>query len=78
MDDHWVAIPGQLTLGINAEMIEPVTSLYHMQSSEKKKHPGRNVIRAHLNYINMYPDNLPENAGHFETIETEQFENDPS
>jgi hypothetical protein len=78
-------IPGQLQLGINADVVEVCNinegqkiESYTKLKSEKKKHPGRNEIRAHIErkYIDMHPENLPEDAEHFDTIETEQLEYD--
>jgi septum formation inhibitor MinC len=69
------AIPGQLSLGIDAEMIEAckLNDGQKIESdtkhkAEKKKHPGRNEIPAHIErkYIDMHPDNLPEDAEHFD------------
>lgn len=82
-----VAIPGQLSLGIDAEEIEACNindgqkiESYTKLKSEKKKHPGRHEIPAHIErkYVDMYPENLPEDAEHFDTIETEQLEYDPA
>jgi transposase len=81
------AIPGQLQLGMHADMVEMCNindgqkiASYTKVKSEKKKHPGRNEIPAHIErkYIDMHPENLPENAEHFDTIETEQLEYDPA
>ena len=60
----------------DGQKIESYTKL----KSEKKKHPGRNEIPAHIErkYIDMHPENLPEEAEHFDTIETEQLEYDPA
>lgn len=80
-------MPGQLQLGINADVVEVCNisdgqkiESYTKLKSEKKKHPGRNEIPAHIErkYIDMHPENLPEDAEHFDTIETEQLEYDPA
>ncbi|MCS3795201.1 IS66 family transposase [Niastella sp. OAS944] len=80
-------IPGQLQLGINTDVVEVCNindgqkiESYTKLKSEKKKHPGRNEIPAHIErkYIDMHPENLPEDAEHFDTIETEQLEYDPA
>ena len=80
-------IPGQLSLDIDADVIEACKindgqkiESYTKFKSEKKKHPGRNEIPAHIErkYIDMHPENLPEDAEHFDTIETEQLEYDPA
>jgi transposase len=80
-------IPGQLQLEINADIVEVCNindgqkiESYTKSKSEKKKHPGRNEIPAHIErkYIDMHPENLPEDAEHFDTIETEQLEYDPA
>jgi len=80
-------LPGQLSLGIDAELIEACKindgqkiESYTKIKSEKKKHPGRNEIPAHLErkYIDIHPENLPADAEHFDTIETEQLEYDPA
>lgn len=77
----------QLQLGINADVVEACSinegqkiESYTKLKSEKKKHPGRNEIPAHIErkYIDMQPENLPEDAEHFDTIETEQLEYDPA
>jgi transposase len=74
-------------LGIDAEMIEAYKlndgqkiESHTKHKAEKKKHPGRNEIPAHIErkYIDMHPDNLPADAAHFDTIETEQLEYDPA
>ena len=81
------AIPGQLLLGIDAEIVEscPVgdgqkVASYTKAKSAREKHPGRNELPAHIErkYIDLYPENLPEDAERFDTIETEQLEYDPA
>ena len=80
-------VPGQLPLGIEADIIEACNindgqkiESYTKIKSEKKKHPGRNEIPAHIErkYIDIHPDNLPQDAEHFDTVETEQLEYDPA
>lgn len=82
-----VLLPGQLPLGIDADVVEVCNindgqkiESYIKIKSEKKKHPGRNEIPAHIErkYIDIQPENLPEDAEHFDTIETEQLEYDPA
>lgn len=79
--------PGQLLLELDAEVVEACNlsdgqkiGSYTKHKAEKQKHPGRNEIPAHIprNYVDMHPDNLPEGAELFDTIETEQLEYDPA
>lgn len=80
-------VPGQLALELEAEIVEAchvgdgqqITS-YTRHKSIREKHPGRNELPAHLErkYIDLYPENLPGDAEHFDTIETEQLEYDPA
>jgi transposase len=79
--------PGQLLLELDAEVVEACNindgqqvASYTKHKAEKQKHPGRNQIPAHIErkYVDMYPDNLPEDAEMFDTIETEQLEYDPA
>jgi transposase len=80
-------IPGQLLLGMDIQAIEACSindgqkvSSYVKHKSQKQKHPGRNEIPAHIErkYIDLHPDNLPEDAEHFDTVESEQLEYDPA
>jgi transposase len=80
-------LPGQLSLGIDAEVIEACSvndgqkiSSYTKHKAEPKKHPGRNQIPAHIprKYVDMHPENLPEGAELFDKEETEQLEYDPA
>jgi transposase len=82
-----VMLPNQLRLGIDAEVIEACNindghkiESYTKHKAEKQKHPGRNEIPAHLprKYVDIHPENLPEDAELFDTIETEQLEYDPA
>ncbi|PZR07999.1 MAG: hypothetical protein DI539_23080 [Flavobacterium psychrophilum] len=77
------ALPGQFLLGLDAETIEArkvgdgqLVSAYTKQKTEKKPHPGRNQLPAHIErkYINMYPENLPTDASLVDTIKTGQLE----
>jgi transposase len=78
---------GQLLLELDAEEVvacrisdgQKIES-YTKRKSEKEKHPGRNQIPAHIErkYIDMHPENLPEDAELFDQIETEQLEYDPA
>lgn len=79
--------PGQLPLGLDAAVLEacPISDGQRVEAytkcrSEKKKHPGRNEIPAHIErkYIDIHPENVPAEAEHFDTIETEQLEYDPA
>lgn len=81
------AIPGQLLLGIEAEVVEACSvsdaqkiASYTKAKSTREKHPGRNELPAHLErkYIDLYSENLPEDAERFDRIETEQLEYDPA
>jgi hypothetical protein len=65
-----------LPLGIDADVVEVCNindgqkiESYIKIKSEKKKHPGRNEIPAHIErkYIDMQPENLPKDAEHFDT-----------
>lgn len=85
--EKFTVLPGQLTLEINAEVVEVCNinngqriDSYTKQKAEKKKHPGRNEIPAHIRreYVDMHPENLPEGAELFDTIETPQLEYDPA
>ena len=80
-------LPGQLSLDINAEIIEACNindgqkvESYTKHKAEKQKHPGRNEIPKHIErkYVDMHPDNLPEDAELFDTLESEQLEYDPA
>jgi transposase len=80
-------IPGQLVLGIDAEVVEACNindgqkiSSYTKYKTEPKKHPGRNQIPAHIPrvVVELKPDNLPEGAELFDKEETEQLEYDPA
>lgn len=82
-----IAVSSQLPLGIEADVVEACNinagqkiEGYTKIKSEKKKHPGRNEIPAHIErkYIDMHPDNLPADAELFDTVETEQLEYDPA
>jgi len=82
-----VVAPGQLPLGIEADVVEACNindgqkiESYTKIKAEKKKHPGRNGIPAHIErkYIDMHPEDLPSDAEHFDTVETEQLEYDPA
>jgi hypothetical protein len=82
-----IAVSGQLPLGLEADVVEACNintgqkiEGYTKIKSEKKKHPGRNEIPAHIErkYIDMHPDNLPSDAELFDTVETEQLEYDPA
>lgn len=79
--------PGQLLLELDVETVEACNindgqriASYTKQKAEKKPHPGRNPIPAHIprTYIDMYPDNLPEGAELIDTIVSEQLEYDPA
>jgi len=81
------AQPGQLSLEIDAAVVEACNindgrkiESYTRIKTDKKKHPGRNEIPAHIErkYIDIHPENLPADAEHFDTIETEQLEYDPA
>jgi hypothetical protein len=61
-------IPGQLALGIDAEVIEACNindgqkiSSYTKHKTEPKKRPGRNQIPAHIPrvVVEIKPDNFP-------------------
>jgi len=80
-------IPGQLALGIDAEVVEACSindgqkiSSYTKHKTEPKKHPGRNQIPAHIPrvVVELKPENLPEGAELFDKEETEQLEYDPA
>lgn len=79
--------PGQLLLELDVETVEACNindgqriASYTKQKAEKKPHPGRNPIPAHIprTYIDMYPDNLTEGAELIDTIVSEQLEYDPA
>lgn len=78
---------GQLLLELNAEVVEAChindgkrISEYTKHKGEKHKHPGRNQIPAHIprEYVDILPDNVPDDAVLIDTIETEQLEYDPA
>lgn len=80
-------VPGQLMLDMDAEKLEICNindgvkiESYTKHKSEKQKHPGRNGLPAHIErkYIDIYPENLPEDAVLVDKIETEQLEYDPA
>jgi transposase len=83
-----VVAPEQLMLGVEAEEVETcqitdgkkVDGYTKGRAVERQKHPGRNEIPAHIErkYIDLYPENLPEDAELFDKIETEQLEYDPA
>jgi transposase/uncharacterized membrane protein required for colicin V production len=82
-----ITIPGQLLFGIDAEVVEACNigdgqkiASYTKAKSAGEKHPGRNELPAHIErkYIDLYPEDLPEDAERFDTIETEQLEYDPA
>ena len=82
-----IALPDQLRLELDAEVVEACNINDGQKiagdtrhKAEKKKHPGRNEIPAHIprKYIDMHPENLPEGAELFDTIESEQLEYDPA
>jgi transposase len=82
-----LSLPGQLTLGIDAAVVEACNindgqkiESYTKHKAEPKKHPGRNEIPAHIErkYVDMHPENLPEGAEMFGTEESEQLEHDPA
>jgi transposase len=82
-----VSINGQLQLEMDAAVVEACNindaqkiESYTKLKSERKKHPGRSDIPGHIErkYIDMHPDDLPQDAEHFDTIETEQLEYDPA
>lgn len=77
----------QLPLGLEAALVEacPISdgqriASYTKHKAERKPHPGRHPIPAHIprEFIDMHPDNLPEGAVLIDTIETEQLEYDPA
>jgi transposase len=79
--------PGQLLLELESETVEAChinegqkVSSHTRHKAEKQKHPGPNQLPAHIprKYVDMHPDNLPEDAELFDTIETEQLEYDPA
>jgi transposase len=81
------SLPGQLALGMDAEVVEACSindvqkiASYTKRKTEPKKHPGRNQIPAHIprKYVDIYPDNLPDGAELFDKEETEQLEYDPA
>jgi transposase len=81
------ALAGQLSLNMEADVAEACSITdgckvdgYTMVRTEKKKHPGRQELPAHIErkYIDIHPEHLPEAAEHFDTIETEQLEYDPA
>ena len=83
-----MAIAEQLTLAVEAEELEAcritdgkkVEGYTKGKAVQRLKHPGRNEIPAHIErkYIDLYPEDLPEDAELFDKIETEQLEYDPA
>jgi len=82
-----VALPGQLTLGIDATLVEAcktdqgqTVAAYTKHKPTNTGHPGRNEIPKHIcrNYIDLHPEGLPEGAERYDVIETEQLEYDPA
>jgi transposase len=79
-------LPGQLLLGLEAELVEACkmgdaqkVSAYTKYTPTNSTHPGRNKIPAHLPrvFVDIHPENLPEGAVQFGKEETEQLEYDP-
>ena len=81
-------VAGQLTLAVEAEELEAcrvtdgknVVGYTKGRAVQRLKRPGRNEIPAHLErkYIDLHPENLPEDAELFDKIEAEQLEYDPA
>jgi hypothetical protein len=72
-----VVVPGQLPLGIEADVVEACNikdgqkiESYTKIKSERKKHPGRNRIPVHIErkYIDMHPKDLPSDAEHLDAV----------
>ena len=79
-------IPGQLTLDMEADLVEACkmedghkVSAHTKHKPANTGHPGRNEIPKHIprNYVDLHPEGLPEGAEQFDLIETEQLEYDP-
>jgi len=82
-----VAMPGQLLLGIDAEVVEACNigdgqkiASYTKAKLTREKHSGRNELPAHIErkYVDLYPEDFREDTERFDTIETEQLEYDPA
>lgn len=80
-------LPGQLALSLDAEIVEACSindgqriKEHTKHKSQNENHPGRNQIPAHIprEFIDIYPENLPEGAVPYDKEETEQLEYDPA
>lgn len=81
------AVPDQLALGLEAEVVEACNindgqrvKEHTKHKAKNENHPGRNQIPEHIpkEYIDIYPENLPEGAQLYDKEETEQLEYDPA
>lgn len=86
-EKSYQVIPGQLSLGLEADIIEACNindgqkvSSYTKYKPKNENHPGRNELPAHIprKYVDLYPANLPEGAEEYGSEDTEQLEYDPA
>jgi transposase len=80
-------LPGQLLLNLNAKVVEACNindgqkvEGYTKYKAKNENHPGRNKLPDHIRkeYVDIYPDNMPEGVQRYDTEETEQLEYDPA